>query len=376
MLDTLWEEFWWNHITGAQVVVSKVTSLLLDNAMVILKVPSDLPWRHAMRGSIHAAFQQRSDFEDVVIELIDAIDDNQENLVPGRFVLQRFASSTVSRGYREKSRITVQQYIMQKDVIKNRIIWIKGLTGKTAEEWVDFCKGFAPRTVTDGLFVLEIHGNMNVTATKYIQTINYSDSVSNYDVQLFNSFVLDGEGTYSNSWKKYIAVMAALICDIDVEVSERLLRETDFRKEEPIKGIQRISKLPEFKYRGLEADSAHVLWYYQNGYISEIKHRVWAAQVQILFPIIEFERESIIRKWEALIKAALEEEETKQYGEIIKEPIDVELGTLCYMMARENGVLYIPDENARRRIRFLHECRNLLAHASCCTSEQVSELLR
>ena len=31
MLDISWEEFWWNNITGAQVVVSKVVSALLES---------------------------------------------------------------------------------------------------------------------------------------------------------------------------------------------------------------------------------------------------------------------------------------------------------------------------------------------------------
>ena len=52
MINVSWEEFWWNNITGAHVVVSKVADALLENKMVILKVPSDLPWRHSMRLSL------------------------------------------------------------------------------------------------------------------------------------------------------------------------------------------------------------------------------------------------------------------------------------------------------------------------------------
>ena len=59
---------------------------------------------------------------------------------------------------------------------------------------------------------------------------------------------------------------------------------------------------------------------------------------------------------------------------------DVELGSLCYMMNHRgnNGsyMLYTPDEDARQRIVFLHDCRNQLAHVICCTANQVAELLR
>lgn len=99
-METPWEEFWWNNITGPHVVVTNVATALLENKMVVLKVPSDLPWRHSMRGAIHTAFQERTDSSEIVIEPIDIIDDNPENIEPGRFILNRFASSLVSRGYR------------------------------------------------------------------------------------------------------------------------------------------------------------------------------------------------------------------------------------------------------------------------------------
>ena len=38
-----WEEFWWNNITGARTVVDRVAMALLENKMIVLKVPSDLP---------------------------------------------------------------------------------------------------------------------------------------------------------------------------------------------------------------------------------------------------------------------------------------------------------------------------------------------
>ena len=39
-------------------------------------------------------------------------------------------------------------------------------------------------------------------------------------------------------------------------------------------------------------------------------------------------------------------------------------------------ILRIPDARDRERIEFLHDCRNQLAHATCCNPEQVKELLK
>jgi len=378
-METPWEEFWWNNITGPHVVVDNVATALLENKMVVLKVPSDLPWRHSMRGAIHTAFQERTDSSEIVIEPIDIIDDNPENIEPGRFILNRFASSLVSRGYREKSRVSIQDYISIKGVIKNRIIWVKGLAGKTAEQWIKFVRKFSRRSVAEGLFVLEIHGDANTSETIFLKFIDFSEYVSNYDVQLFNSFVLDRQKRYSDIWKKYISTTAAMLCDIDAEISEMLLRIVDFKNKSALDGIKEISEMPEFSRRGGERSSKHVLWYFRNQEFDELQHRIWASQVQVLFPIIELERVQLVKKWRQPIQETLESNSITQYGVLLHEAIDAELGTLCYMMScRVSGdlyMLYIPNEEDRQRFRFLHDCRNLLAHASCCTPAQVAELL-
>ena len=384
MINVSWEEFWWNNITGAHVVVSKVADALLENKMVILKVPSDLPWRHSMRSSIQAAFQGRTDAIDVSISSIDVVDDNPNDLEPGRFLLQKYASPSISMGYREKSKVSIQDYIAQKDVIKNRIIWVKGLDGANANKWMKFCKGFTPKSAAEGLFVLEVHGEIAPLGGKFMEYIDFSDCVSSYDVQLFNSFVLnedEGLAYGSDLWKRYISTTAAMVCGVDAEISELLLREVDFRQESAIDGIGRIVEQGDVARRGTEEGSNHVLWLYRNNKNAELKHRVWASQVQVLFPIIEMERIELISKYRDEISKALADNHITQYGELISDPMEVELGSLCYMMSHRQDQdhymykLYIPDEADRERISFLHDCRNSIAHASICEPEQVRRLL-
>lgn len=378
-METRWEEFWWNHITGPNVVVSSVVSALLNGKMVVLKVPSDLPWRHSMRSAVHTAFSERSDCSDVVTELIDLRNENARQMQPGRFILDRFATPTISRGYREKSKVTVQDYISAKDIIKNRIVWIKGIDPGVAGEWIRFCRGFSQRSAAQGLFVLEVNENTSVTETNLLRVINFSDCVSNYDVQLFNSFVLGNQKQYSDGWKKYIAVCTAAICGVDAEISQTMLQSLDFRVESPLEGIRQIDQMPDFMRRG-ENGSNHVLWHYRNGDMALLEHRLWSAQVQVLFPMIELERVELIGRYERQIREVLASGGITQYNQILQEPMDVELGTLSYLMGAkmEDGfyTLYIPSEEDRKRIRFLHTCRNQLAHASCCTPEQVEQLLK
>ena len=379
MSDFSWNEFWWRNITGPHVVVTRVSEALLDNHTVVLAVPTDLPWRHSMRGAIQTAFRDRLDSSDIVIEPIDVVDDNPDGIEPGRFILSRFSSSTISRGYREKSRVTIQDYITAKNVIKNRIIWVKGLRGSIADQWIQLCRGFGHRSLQDGLFVLEVQGETLQAEVKPLELIRFGDYVSNYDVQLFNSFVLDDQDKYPDAWKRYIASVAAAVCDTDAEVSAELLDTIDFRKDSVLKGIQSIAGSPEYARRGAEKNSSHVLWYSRNAKNTELDHRVWSAQVQVLFPIIEMERIAIIERWYDIIQKALDTNTITQFNEPLQNAMDVELGSLCYMMKHrmDNGLftLYIPDEEERNWISFLHDCRNQLAHASCCTVDQVVQLL-
>lgn len=378
-MDRLWEEFWWNSITGPNVVVNNVANALLANKMVVLKVPSDLPWRHSMRSAIHTAFKGKSDYHDIVIESIDVCDDNPNALEPGKFILERYASSAIQKGYREKSRNTIQEYISAKNVIKNRIIWIKGLSAQDSEKWVRFCKGFANRTAEEGLFVLEIHDDVVISESTNMRVIDFSGCVNDYDCQLFNSFLLDELNLYNNNWKRYISTCAAKVCSIDAEISEMLIRIMDFKTDPPLEGIKRIVELPDFSRRGEDCNSNHVLWNYRNGNFDEIEHRIWAAQVNVLFPIIELERVVLVQRYREIINQVISDEKVYQYGETLHDAVDVELGTLCYLMSKRNDdglyTLYIPKEEDRERIRFLHDCRNELAHVSCCTPEQICKLL-
>ena len=157
-----------------------------------------------------------------------------------------------------------------------------------------------------------------------------------------------------------------------------LLDTVDFQKDDLILKVKEIAELELYQKRG-EEHKEYILNLAKNNQINLIEHRIWEAQVQVLFPIIELERVTILCAWRKFIQNILDTKPIQQYGVTLKDAIDVELGTLCYMMAQRTNdgsyLLYIPDENVRQRIHFLHTCRNLLAHASPCSPAQVTELL-
>jgi hypothetical protein len=192
-------------------------------------------------------------------------------------------------------------------------------------------------------------------------------------------FILNSLKHYGENRKKYIASCIASVCDTDAEMAECMLRMIDFHTESVVEGMKRISELPGFSQRGRENASKHILRSYRDGNISDLEHRIWVAQIQVLFPIIELERVNFVRQYETEIQNVLQNHNITQYGTRLYNAEDVELGSFCYMMHERdtegNYLLYIPNESDRYRIKFLHTCRNLLAHTSLCTPSQVKELI-
>ncbi len=370
-------EFWWTGVTGPHEVVNHVAVTLLQNKSCILNVPSDIPWPQKMRSCIQAEYTERTD-EYSIIQMIDLEDEDAADISVGKFVLNKLAPPNISAGYREKSKITIQKYIASSGILKDKIIWVKGIAQSEVREWISFCSGFSPDKSTGGLFVLEINHSIGNTDSRHCVYVNYADYISNYDLQLFNSFILDDENVYSDAWKKYISALASSLCDVDAEVSNIFLHNTDFYSESPVVGIQRIAESRDFSQRGAEESSNHILRYCRSGQTDEINHRIWMAQIQVLFPMVEMERIELINKWKPQIEEALQKHYVTQYEVPVTDPIDVEIGTLYRMTKMKDGNLYwlyIPDEKDRKRINFLHECRNIMAHVSCCSPEQVRSLI-
>lgn len=266
------------------------------------------------------------------------------------------------------------------DSFNNRIIWIKGMTGDQIKVWADFCDQYPIKALSEGCFVMEAHGKLPNEVYKNIEIVSYEDYVTDYDVQSFNSVYLNENSSYGVEWKQYIAILAATICGSDAEFSKALIDEGNFKQDEIKDILYKLAESEDFARRGNDSESQHILSFVRKKDETTINRRIWKAQMQVLFPMIELERIRLIEKWEDNISRALQENRITQYGKQIYEPYDIELGTLDYYMHKNKEdsrwtYISINDANDRKRVEFLHECRNLLAHVECCSTEQVIGLL-
>ena len=373
MTDSAWAEFWWNNVTGASMVVSRVIDALHENSIAILSVPDDLPWRYQMRSAIENNIRKSASSENIFVQTIDNADECSDQ-DPGKFLLERFCKSRKIRmGYREGASKTIQQYLISNGVLHDSIIWVKGFQPEQIDKWIKFCKNYKSKGIAEGMFLLEIKDCPQTSDTKSFAMVKFDELVSDYDVQLLNSFILDRAQHYSTYWKRYISTLAACLCKNDAEISAELLDVMDFMEEHPFTGLKRIVDSDYYLSRGRDPLSKHVLSLFRNNQYGALEKRIWSAQLQVLFPLIELERIDFINTYSAEIQNALDQEELRQNNDVLTRPADVEIGTLHYLIKSHR--IYLPSADHRHRIEKLRQFRNTIAHMGCLTPEEIGDLL-
>lgn len=384
-----WSEFWWTSITGPRNLCDAVARALHEKCSVCLIVPDDLPWRDEMRACIETGMHQLPDMESFYVEFIDVEDQCPDITDVGRYLLERYASPAIAAGYRGRERM--QKYMLTKRVLDNRVLWVKGMNHEQEKKWLQFCKDYIPGNGPDGRFVVEARWTDKEHECRNPAVIRYSDMINRYDLTLFNSIYLNRERrTYSPIWQQYAAVVCSLLCNTDAETSQALMEKCDFVTDDPITGM-RIVAIDDIYQRRGEGNETHILSLVRIENKIAIDTQIWKAQLQVLFPLLEIERVAFIERYREQVKEALSEKYNdyrtgrsqliNQFGEIINDPDDAELGTLYRMTKFKREIdcsqylLYIPDEQSRLRIELLHSLRNALAHGQSCAIDKVAEFV-
>lgn len=384
-----WSEFWWTSITGPRNLCDAVSRALHNKSSVCLVVPDDLPWRDEMRASIETGMHQMPDMESFYVEFIDVEDECSDIADIGRYLMERYALPEIAAGYRGREKL--QKYILDKQVLDNRVLWIKGMNASQEKRWLQFCRDYVPVKDSDGRFVLEARWTDKENEHRNLAVIRYGDTIKRYDLTLFNSIYLNREkGTYSAIWQQYAAVMCALLCNTDAETSQAFMDTCDFTAEEPIIGMRKIAADGAYLRRA-ESSNLHILSLVRKESISAIDAQIWKAQLQVLFPLLEIERVSFIKRYRKQVQEALGEkyhdfrtgrsQYIYQFGETVSDPDNAELGTIYRMTKLRRDadayqyLLYIPNEQSRSRIELLHDLRNSLAHGNTCAIDKVIEFI-
>ena len=375
-------DIWWTNVTGPQMLIKSVVSSLTDNCNVQLLLPELCPWPNRMRELIADAAQSEYSLEGVTFDVVTP-NDIKITQSPIEVLLDRYALNDVRLRYRNS--LNPAEYLIQNHVLKDRVVWLSGFDSNDIEAWMGLICRWPSKTPLDGLFVLETSfdgttsrdQNDNDSASR--KTISYRDYVDGYSVSLFNSLLVDEmpSKAFSGEEKRYCASLLSNVCGEDVEASDKLSENLESVLENSFDALCEV--LDYFAHNWHDTAHDNVLAIARRADKSAIDRRVWKAQVEILFPILEARRLSVITKIHDQLSVVLDSNCVSQFGERVCEPEDVELGTLVHLMMETNDdgerLLYIPDRELRNEIHLLRECRNTIAHHKVCEWSQVKWLL-
>ena len=159
--------------------------------------------------------------------------------------------------------------------------------------------------------------------------------------------------------RPYLAEVVSSVCGDDVELCAAcVLRGMDFLSSP----VQTINDVIE---NGHRSDGE---CYFFNKSEEEITVSIWESQLKYIFPLIESYRKYFIKRYFKEIKNVLPI--SNSYGEKVTNPEDVEIGTLFYLVERDDIFIYSTEYNELERYR------NKLAHMSVLENEEVEAILK
>lgn len=394
-------ELWWNEVTGPSQMVRNAADELRRGRSVLLRAPADLPWPDQMRASMET--EVRADADEILIDYVDWREADPGNMRDGVdigvYLLDRYAKPQVRDGYRRSSRQSVQDYTVKNGVFRNRVVWVTGLDAETSKAWSSYCRDYRPEAADGGVFVLECMEEDAEQASRDSHGLSlfvYDEHAGYHDVLLFTNQIC-APLRAPLEWKQYLAAVATELCGRDAELADTLLQylfETDFRSD-PIAALEELSGAAwcTDRFLGADLDPSHPFALLEAGRRPELEMRVWRAQVQILFPMVEYEHVAFVRRFFEKIKAALREgyvdrkhglhgtQYITKLGERVTDPYDVEIGTLYLMNKLRSAqdesmfLLYLYEGTDRDRLALLRDVRNQLAHVNVCPAGIVNSFM-
>lgn len=365
--------FWWENITGPQLLVEHMADGLARGNNVVLHIEGGLPWREQLRDYVAHRLEQVR-IQPVLLASECSLDQIIPTLLKALFSIK--LSSMCPTAYKDQL-----SYLREGKILAGSVIWIIPQGRGDLTEMFRFLSDYRGKDLnSDGALVLEVPKEQPLPPRmpERVTRLSSGEYIRRSDLELYASILADGTGARPEL-KRYMTCAAVNLLGASAEWIPAFLQSVDFAREEPDEALARLwadGSIPPPEDR----PDAQAL-----------RLQVWDAQVQAIFAQIELERLGITEDYGTCIEEALDRPywEPKrerigfiqQWGVRPESPSDVELGTLVRMMAlrrnedRDTPLLSFPDPAVRSRIIFLTECRNRLAHHQTCTPAQMGELL-
>ena len=371
------DKLWWNNITGPASFRDVIVDTLLNRKNLILSIQQDTPWRQQLRYSV----EEEAKSNDCYFSFMDYLDEEIEEGSLLKHLITTYSDSSISGRYREGI-MKPAKFLVEQSILDNRVIWIKGIPEENVQSVLDEVSLYtneSKRKRNAGTFVVEVRNpNIKVSGKANTELLRSMSYITSYDTLLFAFIIASQREVLDINIKAYLAHLSSEIFGLDSEMCYEFLQRFEVNKEEPIDGVKKVYELYKGSGRGVfepEFREQHPFYLIDSGMSDSLNKRIWKSQVHVLFPYIEQKRIEIIEKYQENILRCLPIADT--FGNIISEPMDVEIGLLAYLLNPYNNTEQTKLEVDRRAfymIKHMSKVRNTLAHLNICTSEDVMKI--
>lgn len=375
-------QIWWTEIANPGRFIEDVQTALVDGRSVLLQIGLAFPYRWTFRDEISHWMDQSN----ITTEQIDCETDYTGDDI-GAFLVNRLAPQFLPEYLRHRT----PQLLRDNKIFSNRLIWVKGIPKEAVLKWTEFVSEFRSKSTESGVFLLEVKEMEKKKSFSHsITGLQYASYITDDDLRLYIS-ILSENCSMQPSLKQYAVNLITALCNKDSETAGKMLEELDLERDDPTETLRTVLGTNFLDSPQINCKGHPFALLYEEAY-DQLDKRIWIAQVQTVYPMIEMERLTYINRWYSEILESLktpfrrEGDNSPHYlmdieGNQITDPYEIEIGQLSLLITVRNYddatqyQLYIPDESLRNRIRFLRTCRNQLAHLKKCETAECYQML-
>lgn len=344
-------ENFWLHTACGETLANETLEALQQAENVLICSASPLPWPK----TFHSLLSGRCVSPDRSFALLDAagIPD------PGRYLFTEYCSEKARRTYwPENGRQYYPEFIARtKDSrLHHRFVAVSGIGGAEAlGAWLRFAEAYTQETIRLGVspravFLLEYAGDRGPGEARGMRRLRFSPGrMDVYAFNLRNTAAL----SFPYEVSAYAAELISSLAGGDFELAGSLAEDRQTLRE--------LLYDPKKRFRSLAGDALSA---------EQLNTKIQDAQLRTLFPLLEDRRRRFIETYRDAIERSGVLPFESDYGEVKKDPLDLELRDLL-ANARRIGV----EESDNRQIYALKEIRNHLAHSRVLTADEVGCLL-
>jgi len=343
------ENLWWEQIPNANRFVRKIEDSLLEGQSVILKDFAKIPWTYELMyivtDNVHMENAERS------FSSVDAEEIAEE---PGEYMLEHYCKEDLRTKFRPGKGYANFLADLETSTLSGSFIRVKNAKGQKAKAWIKFVKEYVERLKgrEGAVFLLEIEDAEEISKKKGITVLNYKDEISPYDCFVFNMLAASKlKGSYLQ--KTYLADLASQLAKTDIELSAVLIEKNEEFLENPAKVLRENAADPSI---------------YKD---EEVAKCIRAAQIKLVYPLVEEFRNRFVKKNKRLIEDSLALNNFEGTQTVINDLDEVEIGTISYLSGKYRWPLSYEEI---QELQLYKEARNFLAHMRILPYEKIRDI--